>query len=192
MEVYNAGERIFGESRAQELSAKQPQLPNDIQWHFIGHLQKNKIKYIAPFVSMIQSVDSLELLQEINRYALKNNRVINVLLQVHIAKEETKFGFSADDILNFFKIDTWKNLENIKICGLMGMASLTADSTIVTAEFQSLAQLFKTVKKEYFPTDDNFCELSMGMTDDFPLAIAAGSTMIRIGSAIFNDRHYIN
>ena len=188
MEAYNAGERIFGESRAQEMSSKYPQLPNDIQWHFIGHLQKNKIKYIAPFVSMIHSVDSLELLQEINQHALKNQRIINILLQIHIAQEEAKFGFSNNDILDFLKNETWKELENIRICGLMGMASFTSDTAIITAEFQVLAQLYKTIKKEYFSTDDNFCELSMGMTDDFPLAIKNGSTMVRIGSAIFGNR----
>jgi pyridoxal phosphate enzyme (YggS family) len=188
LEAYNAGERIFGESRVQELSKKQPQLPCDIQWHFIGHLQSNKIKYIAPFVSMIHSADSFELLCEINRHALKCGRIINVLLQIHIAGEETKFGFHAAEIPDFLKTGAWKKLENIKICGLMGMASFTADAATVTAEFNTLSLLFDTLKKEYFSADTDFCELSMGMTGDFPLAIGAGSTMVRIGSAIFGGR----
>ena len=188
MEAYNSGERIFGESRAQEMASKYPQLPNDIQWHFIGHLQKNKIKYIAPFVSMVHSVDSLELLHEINQHALKNQRIINILLQIHIAREEAKFGFSNNDILDFLKNETWKELKNITICGLMGMASFTSDTTIITAEFQTLAQLYQKIKTEYFSTDDNFCELSMGMTDDFSLAIENGSTIDRKSTRL-NSSH---
>jgi pyridoxal phosphate enzyme (YggS family) len=191
MDAYRAGERIFGESRVQELTAKQPQLPADIQWHFIGHLQTNKVKYLIPCVSLIHSVDSIELLVEINRQSAKNKKITDILLQVHIAREETKFGFLPSEILNFFKTDDWRKFMNVRICGLMGMATYTDDNAQIISEFQTLAELFKIIKTEYLSADNSFCELSMGMTDDFPLAIAAGGTMLRIGGAIFGERKIV-
>lgn len=186
--AYEAGQRIFGESRALEMRDKHAQLPQDIAWHFIGHLQKNKIKYIAPFVKMIHAVDSPELLAEINKEAAKNARVIDCLLQVHIAQEEHKFGFSTEDCLSYLRSGEWKNLSNIRIVGLMGMATFTDDKQEIRSEFQSLRQCFDTAKKECFAQDDCFCELSIGMSDDYPIAIECGSTLVRIGTAIFGER----
>lgn len=188
MEAYQSGERIFGESRVQEMAGKQERLPKDIEWHFIGHLQKNKVKHIAPFVHLIHGVDSFELLSEINKQALKANRVISCLLQIHIAEEDTKFGFSEIEINEMLEAGAWKSLQNIKICGLMGMATFTDDKKQVSHEFDTLHQLFEKIKSDFFSIDSDFKEISMGMSDDFHQAIAAGSTMIRVGSLIFGSR----
>ena len=188
LEAYNAGERLFGESRAQEVRLKYESLPKDIEWHFIGHLQKNKVKYIAPFVSLIHSVDGEDLLSEINRCAEKNNRKINVLLQVHIAQEEQKFGFFEQELYDFLEGKVFQKYPFVKICGLMGMATFTENETQIEKEFSVLNEIFRKVKNDYFCSDDDFCELSMGMSDDFPIAVLKGSTMVRIGSLIFGER----
>lgn len=190
LEAYNCGERIFGESRVQELLAKQTKLPADIQWHFIGHLQSNKIKLILPTVSLIHGVDSFNLLKEINSRALKAGRVVSCLLQVHIAREETKFGFSIEEIHQMLSGIEFGSLENVQINGLMGMATLTDDKEQIRAEFRTLRQLYDELKREYFQNNENFCELSMGMSDDYQIAIDEGSTMVRIGSSIFGMREY--
>lgn len=190
MEAYNAGERIFGESRVQELIAKQPQLPDDIQWHFIGHLQTNKIKFIAPFVSLIHGVDSLKVLRTINTQAKKVDRTVSCLLQVHIADEKTKFGFSEKDLFELLSSDAFKQLTHVSVKGLMGMATFTDDMNQVRNEFKFLKNLFDKVKSEFFLDDENFSELSMGMSQDYQIAIEEGSTMIRIGTSIFGERDY--
>ncbi len=190
IEAYNAGERIFGESRVQELVEKQERLPKDIHWHFIGHLQTNKVKYIVPFVELIHGVDSLKLLSEINKQAEKINRVVNCLLQVHIATEETKFGFSAAEVLDLYQNNALTNLSFIRVCGLMGMATFTDNHQQVRKEFKSLKSLYDTVKCDYATQNDHFTEISMGMSDDFQIAIEEGSTMVRIGSSIFGQRVY--
>jgi len=184
--AYDAGQKIFGENRVQELIAKQPSLPQDIEWHFIGTLQTNKVKYIAPFVSMIQSVDSLKLLQEVDRQAKNNARVIRVLIEVHIAEEESKHGFTVDDCKALFSGDILKRFAHVQVCGLMGMATFTDDMAQVSREFGILKTLFDEIR--LLPAIDRsvFKELSMGMSDDFPVAIEKGSTMVRIGTAIFN------
>ncbi len=187
MEAYNAGQRVFGENYVQELVDKQPQLPKDVAWHFIGHLQSNKVKYIAPFVSLIHGVDSLKLLQEINKQALKNNRVIDCLLQVYIAEEESKFGLDETELRAILSSEELKNLKNIKIVGLMGMSTFTDNQAQVKKEFQNLKAVFdkyKTLKTE----NCDLKTLSMGMSGDYQLAIECGSTMVRIGSSIFGVR----
>ena len=189
-EAYNCGERIFGESRVQELISKQPKLPADIQWHFIGHLQSNKIKLILPLVSLIHGVDSFKLLEEINARAQKEDRVVSCLLQVHIAREETKFGFSIDEIHEMLSGHNFRFFENVQIKGLMGMATLTDDNSQIRTEFRTLRLLYDDLKQTYFQTNENFCELSMGMSDDYKIAIDEGSTMVRIGSSIFGVREY--
>jgi pyridoxal phosphate enzyme (YggS family) len=188
MELYEAGHRAFGESRVQELTDKYEHLPKDIQWHFIGHLQTNKIKYITQFSVLIHGVDSFRLLEEINKCAAKIDKVQDCLLQIHIAREETKFGFSfeeVNEILN--KLDT---LNNIRICGLMGMASFIDDENAVRQEFRSLAQYFRQLKTTHFADKAYFKELSMGMSSDYPIAIEEGATIVRIGSSIFGERNY--
>jgi len=184
LEVYNCGQKIFGENRAQELIEKQPQLPSDIEWHFIGHLQTNKVKYIAPYISMIQSVDSLKLLQEINKEAIKNDRIIHCLLEMYIAEEESKFGLDYEEVVSIFESSEFKNMQNIKICGVMGMATFTDDTEIVHKEFRLLKNYFDKLKSTYFKNDPSFHEISMGMSGDFEIAIEEGSTMVRIGTAI--------
>lgn len=186
-EAYDAGQRVFGESRVQELTAKQPDLPTDIEWHFIGTLQKNKVKYIAPFVHTIQSVDSMELLKEIDKHAAKNNRTIRVLIEVHIAAESSKHGFSVEECRALFGEKQFAPYPNVCIAGLMGMATFTEDAHQIEKEFQSLQKLFNELKQSGF-TDDSFTELSMGMSDDYPVAIQNGSTMVRIGTSIFGGR----
>ncbi len=186
--VYDAGQRVFGENKAQELSEKHLLLPKDIEWHFIGHLQTNKVKYIAPFVKMIHSIDSLKILAEINKQALKNNRIIDCLLQFYIAEEETKFGLDiqeANDLLNSLE---FSQLKNIRICGVMGMATFTDNEIQIRKEFSNLKRIFNQIKKNFFAEAPFFAEISMGMTDDYTLAIEEGSTMVRIGSAIFGKR----
>ena len=190
--LYNEGQRAFGENKAQEMKAKHEILPKDIQWHFIGHLQTNKIKYIAPYVTMIHSIDSAELLSEVNKYALKNDRVIPCLLQFHIAAEETKFGFDlreCEEMLNSADFQNWKN---VHICGVMGMATFTDDTEQVHNEFRNLKSIFDTLKHDYFTEQPQFKEISMGMSDDYPIAIEEGATLVRIGSKIFGARDYSN
>ena len=186
-EAMKAGQIIFGENRVQELTAKHAQLP-EAQWHLIGHLQTNKVKYVAQFVQMIQSVDSFRVLEEINRQACKHNRVIDCLLQIHIAREETKFGFSEQEAIEMLNNPSFHHLKHIRICGLMGMATFTDDMELVRMEFRGLANFFKYARQNYFPDDPSFCELSMGMSDDYPVAIEEGATMVRIGSLIFGKR----
>ena len=187
-EAYNAGQRVFGESRAQELTAKQKVLPEDIEWHFIGSLQTNKVKDIAPFVSLVHSVDSLRLLKEIEKQADKNERIIKVLLEIHVAEEETKHGFSLTDCREMIK--QLPELPHVKICGIMGMATFTDDNTQVQKEFHQLSDLFKDLKQNEFKNTDDFSILSMGMSHDYKLAIQEGSNMIRVGTYIFGNREY--
>lgn len=189
-EAYDAGQRIFGESRAQELTAKQKLLPSDIEWHFIGPLQSNKVKDIAPFIHTIHSIDSLKLLQEVDRQALKNGRIIRVLLEIHVAREETKHGLSPDECRNLMQDEHLHELKNIRICGLMGMATYTEDTALIREEFHTLHSLFSELKRTHFKDDDSFAVLSMGMSHDYPIAIREGSTMIRVGTGIFGEREY--
>lgn len=188
MIAYQAGHRDFGENYVQEMCSKYEQLPKDIRWHFIGHLQSNKIKYIASFVHLIHGVDNFKLLKEINKHAQKNNRIINCLLQIHIAKEETKFGLSVDEFRQLVSSQELKELHNIKIAGLMGMATNTDDEKIITKEFQYLKNLFDTAKKDIQCPNIDMKILSMGMSNDYKIALQCGSNMIRIGTAIFGER----
>ncbi|GAB5558261.1 MAG: YggS family pyridoxal phosphate-dependent enzyme [Schleiferiaceae bacterium] len=187
-EAYDCGQRVFGENKIQEMAAKYEQLPKDIQWHMIGHVQTNKIKYMAPFVSLVHGCDRVKVLKELNKEARKNNRVIDCLLQVHIAQEETKFGFSEEEILAFAGSEEAQSFENINIVGLMGMATFTDDKDQIEQEFRTLAQLFNSLKDKSLFT--NFSTLSMGMSGDYGLAIECGSNMVRIGSSIFGARNY--
>lgn len=187
-EAYNAGQRDFGENRVQELLAKQPLLPADIRWHMIGHLQTNKVKYIVPFVSMIQSVDSLKLMRIVNREAEKNGKVQDILFEIHIASEESKFGFGFEELLDILHQDEWKSFHNLRIRGVMGMATFTSDREQVRDEFRKLNQMYKTLKTGFFPHDEQFYEISMGMSGDYAVAIEEGSTMVRIGTKIFGHR----
>ena len=189
-EAYAVGQRIFGESKAQEMTAKHEVLPADIEWHFIGHLQANKVKYIVPYVSLIHSIDSYRLLSEVDRLAAKAGRVVDCLLQLHIAREETKFGFSFDECRQMLKQDDWRGLSGVSTCGLMGMATNTNDKAQVRQEFASLADFFHELKDGCFAGQETFKELSMGMTHDYHEAIEAGSTMVRIGTRIFGERVY--
>ena len=189
-EAYDAGQRIFGESHVQELDAKQKVLPTDIEWHFIGHLQTNKVKYIAPYVALIHAVDTLKLLKEINKQAEKAGRTIDCLLQVHVAKEETKFGFLPDELREMLEGSEWKELKNVRIRGLMCMATNTDDESLIHSEFNEVKELFDELKTRHFQNDSTFSELSMGMSDDYKIAIEEGSTMIRVGSLIFGARNY--
>ncbi|GHU66880.1 YggS family pyridoxal phosphate enzyme [Bacteroidia bacterium] len=189
-EAYDTGHRLFAENRVQELVEKQSQLPDDIEWHFIGHLQVNKVKYIVPFVAMIQSVDSEKLLDEINRCAAKIDRKIQVLLQIHIAQEEHKFGFSFEEAENAVREYINGKWPAIQICGLMGMATFTENQTEIRKEFVSLRSFFNQIKNCYFVENEYFKEISMGMSDDYPVAVEEGSTMVRIGSKIFGQRNY--
>lgn len=190
MTLYNEGQRIFGENKAQELKGKYEHLPKDIEWHLIGHLQTNKIKYIAPFVSMIHSIDSYELLKEVNKHAIKHERVLNCLLQFHIAQEETKFGLDLDEARHLLDSEAFKQMQNVRICGVMGMATFTDDEAEVRKEFKHLKGIFDTLKTEYFAEQPQFKELSMGMSDDYLIAIEEGATIIRVGSKIFGARNY--
>ena len=187
-ELYAAGQRIFGENRVQEMTEKYNQLPKDIEWHLIGHLQKNKAKYIAPFVSMIHSIDSFELLEIVDLQAKINHRIIPVLLQFHISTEETKFGLSLPESMDLIQNYTTKSMEHINNCGVMGMASFTEDLDLIRSEFHTLKNIFDTLKEKYFSDDLSFTEISMGMSGDFKIAIEEGSTMVRVGSAIFGKR----
>lgn len=189
-EAYDAGQRIFGESRAQELTGKQRILPDDIEWHFIGPLQSNKVKDISPFISLIHSIDSLKLLQEVDKQAAKQNRIIRVLLEIHVAKEETKHGFSPEECKTLLANPVIPSLSHIRICGIMGMATFTEDEKLIREEFKTLHTLFCELKETYFKNDDNFKELSMGMSHDYPIAVEEGATLIRVGTRIFGDREY--
>lgn len=189
-EAYDAGQRVFGENKAQELQQKQPLLPKDIEWHFIGHLQRNKVKYIAPFVSLIHSVDSLKLLREINKEALKNNRTIDCLLQFHIATEETKFGLDLEEAIGLLSSEEYRQFNNVRICGVMGMATFTDDRELIRTEFTRLREFYDTLKSRFFKEDDSFREISAGMSGDYQIAIECGSTMVRIGTGIFGERNY--
>ncbi len=188
MALYEAGQRVFGENRVQELVPKYEALPKDIEWHLIGHLQTNKVKYIAPFVSMIQSVDSLKLLAEIDRCAAKSNRTINCLLQVYIANEDTKFGLDAEELFALLDSAEYATLKNVRVCGLMGMATNTDNEARIATEFALLHELFTEVKQRYFAKAPYFKEVSMGMSSDYKIALTQGATLIRIGSLLFGTR----
>jgi pyridoxal phosphate enzyme (YggS family) len=183
--AYDAGQRDFGESKAQDLTAKHDALPQDINWHFIGHLQTNKVKYIAPFVHLIHSIDSYKLLCEVNRQGAKAGRKIPCLLQIHIAQEETKFGLTPQECHELLAQSEWRMLKNIELCGIMCMASNTDDTEQIASEFSQAQQLFNEIKERYFADNERFCIISAGMSDDYPIAIAHGSTHIRLGSSIF-------
>ena len=187
-ELYNAGQRVFGENRVQELVEKHEELPKDIKWHLIGHLQRNKVKYIAPFVEMIHSTDSERLLDEINLQAKKTNRKMNVLLQFYIAQEETKFGFDWVEIQDLFSRRAPESFDSIEFCGVMGMASFSDDESQVRNEFKKLKQIFDQLKQTYFLGSSVFKQISMGMSGDFQMAIEEGSTMVRVGSSLFGER----
>ena len=189
-EAYREGQRIFGESHEQELSRKVKELPEDIQWHFIGHLQTNKVKYIAPYISMIEAVDSLKLLKEIQKQAEKSGRVIDVLLELHIAEEETKYGLTPDACRQLLDNGEWEQMKNVRICGLMMMASNVDDENQIRHEFTTAKLFFDEVKQKYFADAEYFCERSWGMSDDYPIAIECGSTMVRVGTRIFGPRVY--
>ena len=190
MEAYNAGQRLFGENKAQEMTLKQPLMPKDVEWHFIGHLQTNKVKYIVPFVKMIHSVDSLKLLSEINRLAGNHKRTIDCLLQFHISDEETKFGLNTEEAHQMLTSTEFLEMKNVRICGVMGMASFTENLHQVRSEFQHLKNIFMELKNQHFNVENYFVEISMGMSGDYLVAIEEGSTMIRVGSLIFGDRTY--
>lgn len=188
--AYKVGQRIFGESHEQELSQKEDVLPKDIQWHFIGHLQTNKVKYIAPYITMIEAVDTMKLLKEINKQAAKHDRVIDVLLELHIAEEESKYGFSPAALREMLAAGEWRGLQHVRICGLMMMASNVDDEDQIRREMTLAADLFDEVKAQYFADEPSFCERSWGMSHDYKIAIECRSTMVRVGTAIFGPRVY--
>jgi len=188
--AYEEGQRIFGESHEQELARKVEALPKDIEWHFIGHLQTNKVKYIAPYIAMVEAVDSLKLLKEINKQAAKHDRVIKVLLELHIAEEETKYGLTLDACRQLLEEGEWRTLKNVQICGLMMMASHVDDENQIASEFDTAAHFFDEVKTKYFADDAAFCERSWGMSHDYQIAVKHGSTMVRVGTTIFGPRVY--
>ena len=188
--AYEEGQRVFGESHEQELRQKVEVLPNDIQWHFIGHLQTNKVKYIAPYVSMIEAVDSLKLLKEIEKQGAKNNRVIDVLLELHIAEEETKYGLTLDACRQLLEEGEWRNMAHVRICGLMMMASYVEDEAQIRQEFRTAHNFFDEVKQRYFAESPYFTQRSWGISHDYPIAVEEGSTMVRVGTAIFGPRVY--
>lgn len=190
-EAYDAGQRVFGENYVQELCSKQPELPADIEWHLIGHLQTNKVKYVAPFVSCIQSVDSEKLLKEIDKEARKNNRVIDVLLEVSIASDGSKFGFDSDETFSFLGEGRYKSYTNVRFCGVMGMGSFSDDAAITRTEYRLLKTVFERLKAHVFADCHSFCEISMGMSHDFGIAIEEGSTLVRVGTFIFGERTYL-
>lgn len=190
MAAYEEGQRVFGESHEQEIREKHEALPKDIEWHFIGHLQTNKVKYIVPYISMIEAVDSLKLLREIEKQAAKYNRVVRVLLELHIAEEATKYGLSLDDCRQLLADGEWRNMSHVRICGLMMMASNTDDDARIAGEFQTAERFFYDMKSDFFADDPEFCERSWGMSDDYLLAQQYGSTMVRIGTRVFGPRVY--
>ena len=190
MEAYDAGQRIFGENRAQELAAKAPQLPGDVQWHFIGHLQTNKVRLVVEHATMIQSVDSVRLLQLISKEAVKAGRHIDVLLQLHVAQEVAKTGFAVEELLSALTVEELQGLPGVRIRGVMAMATLTDDQEQIAREFALVKSTFDLVKEEFFAQDSGFDQISMGMSDDWPVAVKHGSTLVRIGTAIFGQRQY--
>ena len=189
-EAYDAGQRVFGENHALEMRDKHEALPKDIQWHFIGHLQTNKIKYIIPFVTLIHSIDTANLLEAVNKEARKHDRVVDCLLQFHIAQEETKFGLALDEAKQLLESESFKQMESIRICGVMGMATFTDDEVEIRKEFKHLKAIFDTLKQDYFADQPQFKEISMGMSEDYPIAIEEGATLVRVGSKIFGPRNY--
>ena len=189
-EAYEAGQRVFGENHALEMRDKHEELPKDIQWHFIGHLQTNKIKYIIPFVTLILSIDTANLLEAVNKEAKKHDRVVDCLLQFHIAQEETKFGLDMEEARQLLDSEAFKQMENVRICGVMGMATFTDNEEEVRKEFKHLKDIFFILKNEYFADQPQFKEISMGMSDDYPIAIEEGATLVRVGSKIFGPRNY--
>ena len=190
MAAYEEGQRVFGESHEQEIREKHEALPKDIEWHFIGHLQTNKVKYIVPYITMIEAVDSLKLLREIQRQAEKVGRIIKVLLELHIAEESTKYGLTLDDCRQLLADGEWRSMTHVQICGLMMMASNIDDEQQIASEFQLAADFFDEVKQQYFPDEPAFCERSWGMSDDYRIAVSHRSTMVRIGTMIFGPRVY--
>jgi PLP dependent protein len=188
MKVYSRGQRRFGENRVQELLEKRALLPSDIEWHLIGHLQTNKVKFVVPFVSMIESVDTFKLLSVVNSESQKINTITDCLLQIHIAEEETKYGFSLDELLEIGESGGFKDLKNVRICGVMGMATFTSDTERVRKEFGYLRDCSQILKRRFFASDNNFREISMGMSGDYEIAIEEGSSIVRIGSLIFGER----
>lgn len=188
LELYRAGQRIFGENRVQEMLEKRDALPDDAEWHLIGHLQTNKVKFIADFVQMIHSVDSLRLLAEIDKQAAKANRTIDCLLQFHVAQEETKFGLDETEAVALLQSPELQQMKHVRLCGVMGMASFSDDKTLVRSEFHHLQEIFQRIKKAFFPNDPHFREISMGMSGDWEIAVEEGSTMVRIGSLLFGER----
>jgi pyridoxal phosphate enzyme (YggS family) len=188
-DAYDAGQRVFGENKVQEMCAKWEQLPEEIKWHFIGHLQRNKVKYLAPFVNLIHGVESFRLLKEINKQAKKYNRVIDVLLQFFIANEETKFGLSFEESQSILVDENFKELQNVRVCGVMGMASFTNNQEQIREEFKTLKSIFDKLKFTFFDNETSFNVVSMGMSGDYKIAIEEGSTMIRVGSSIFGKRN---
>jgi PLP dependent protein len=191
-EAYQSGQRIFGENKALEMRDKHEIMPNNIEWHFIGHLQTNKIKYIIPFVSLIHSIDSFKLLKEVNKEALKHNRCVDCLLQFHIATEESKFGLDMKEAHELLQSEEFSKLNNIRIVGVMGMATYTENQELIRKEFRQLKQYFIETKEKHFVNNNSFCEISMGMSGDYKIAIEEGSTLVRIGSSIFGERNYTN
>lgn len=189
-EAYDEGQRIFGESHEQELKGKAATLPKDIEWHFVGHLQTNKVKYIAPYISMIEAVDSLRLLREIDKQAARNNRVIDVLFELHVAQEATKYGLTIDECRQLLEDGEWRNMPNVRISGLMMMASNVDDEEQIRREMTLAADFFDEVKSKYFPNDDHFCERSWGMSHDYRIAVECRSTLVRVGTGIFGPRVY--
>lgn len=189
-EAYAAGQRIFGENRAQELAAKAPQMPSDVEWHFIGHLQKNKVRMIMPWASTIQSIDSTELLQLVNKEAARIDHNVNVLLQLHVAKEQTKSGFTVEEVLKAANEGAFSNLSNVTITGMMAMATFTSDMEQVASEFEQVHDTFVKLRDNYFAGDERFKEISMGMSNDWPIAVQHGATLVRIGTDIFGQREY--
>jgi pyridoxal phosphate enzyme (YggS family) len=190
MEAYNGGQRVFGENKAQEMRDKHEKLPKDIQWHFIGHLQENKVKYIVPYVAMIHSIDSLHLLSEINKKAIQCDRVIDCLFEIDIAHEESKFGMSKDEVFSLLSNQEYKEMKNVRICGVMGIGSITDNKEKTKEEFKNLKEIFFLIKENFFANKDFFKHISMGMSGDYDIAIKQGSTMIRVGSKIFGERDY--
>lgn len=189
-EAYDAGQRIFGESRVQEISQKRLLMPDDVQWHFIGHLQTNKVRQLVPYVSLIHSVDSIKLLESINAESARIGKVVDVLLQLHVAQEETKFGFTCEDCVDIVDKGVLDRLPNVRVCGVMGMATNTDDMGKVREEFKSIKNVFDTLKERYFADNPYFKEISMGMSDDYHIAMEEGSTLVRIGTTIFGSRGY--
>lgn len=190
MEAYRSGQRRFGENKVQEIATKWKELPHDIEWHFIGHLQSNKVKQLVPFVSLIHGIDSLRLLSAVNREAEKCNRVVPVLLEFHLARETSKFGLTLEGAEEILASGEIREMKNIRIDGVMGMATFTEDEALIRAEFRELRRIYQLLKERYFPHSEHFRELSMGMSDDFAIAVSEGSTMVRIGSSIFGARNY--